>query len=145
MPDNPYSSSTANVQVPGSRSKSAALVLLEILKYVGSYVLGIAACILFTPVELELAGVVIWPYFIVFAAIGIFLFYLYLEGAYLPFGASGTAYWLLFSIGFVTPVLESVAYFTRLPRVRAYRPLWVGFPIGFVGTLGVYYTAAASI
>ena len=145
MTDNPYSPSTADVELPGSGGTSAARALLEVLKYFGSYVLGIAACILFTPVELELAGLVIWPYYLVFAVVGFFLFYLYLEGAYLPFGGTGTSYWLLFSIGFVPLLPEMIASFTRRTRFRSFRPLWMGFPIGFVGTLGVYYTAAASI
>ena len=145
MTDKPYSSLNNDAEVPASRGISAVKVLLEILKYVGSYALGIAACILFTPGEQELAGAVIWPYYFVFAAVGFFLFYFYLEVAYLPFGGSGTAYWILFSSGFVPLVLESVAFFTRLPHFRACRPLWIGFPMGFVGTLGVYYTAAASI
>ena len=145
MTNNRNSSSTAEAELPTSRNTSAAKVLLAILKYVGSYVLGIAACVLFTPVELELAGVVLWPYYPVFAAIGFFLFYLYLSSAYLPFGGSGASYWLLFSIGFVPVVFEAAAHFVRMPSFRACRPLWIGFPIGFAGTLGVYYTAAASI
>ncbi len=145
MTDNPYSSSTAEAELPNSRSTYAAKVVMSILKHLGSYVLGIMACVLFTPAELELAGVVLWPYYLVFAAIGFFLFYLYLSSAYLPFGGSGASYWLLFLIGFVPIVFEAAAHFVRMPSFRAYRPLWIGFPIGFVGTLGVYYTAAASI
>lgn len=145
MTDNPYSSSTAEAELPNTRDTSAAKVVLSILKYVGSYVLGIVACVLFTPAAVELAGVVLWPYYLVFAAIGFFLFYLYLSSAYLPFGGSGASYWLLFSIGFVPLVFEAAAHFVRIASFPACRPLWIGFPIGFVGTLGVYYTAAASI
>jgi hypothetical protein len=119
--------------------------VLSVLKYVGSYILGTVACVLFTPAELEIAGVVLWPYYLVFAAIGFFLFYLYLSNAYLPFGGSGASYWVLFSIGFVPLVSEVALHFARMASFRACRPLWIGFPIGFVGTLGVYYTAAASI
>ena len=145
MPKNPYSSPIANTDLPGSRGTLAGRVLLEILKYFGSYVLGIASCIFFTPVKLELAGAALWPYYLLFAAVGFILFYLYLEGAYLPYGGAGTSYWLLFVIGIVPFVFEVVAYIARMPQFRACRPLWFGFPIGFVGTLGVYYTAAASI
>ncbi len=145
MPDNPYSSPTSKDELPAGRGLSAAKVVLAILLYVGSYVLGIAACVLFTPVKLELAGAVLWPFYPVLAPIGFFLFYFYLSGAYLPFGGAGTSYWIFFSIGFVPLVFEVVAYFVRLPVLRACRPLYVGFPIGFVGTLGVYYSAAASI
>ena len=42
-------------------------------------------------------------------------------------------------------MMELLAYFLGSRSVLAWRPLWIGFPAGFVGTLGVYYTAAASI
>ncbi len=145
MTKNPYPASTAEAELPNSRHASAAKVVLSVLKYLGSYCLGIMACVLFAPAELELAGVVLWPYYAVFAVIGFFLFYLYLSSAYLPFGGSGASFWLLFSIGFVPVVFEAAAQFVRMPSLRPCRPLWIGFPIGFVGTLGMYYTAAASI
>ena len=145
MTDNPYSSSTVKSELATSRGTSPVNLLLAILKYVGAYLLGIVTCVLFTPVELELAGVVLWPFYGVFSVIGFFLFYLYLSKAYLPFGGSGFAYCLLFSIGFIPVVFEVVAYFARMRHLRGWRPLWIGFPIGFVGTLGVFYTAAASI
>jgi len=40
---------------------------------------------------------------------------------------------------------ELLVYFTRPSRLRIWRPLWIGFPVGFVGTLGVYYTLLASV
>ena len=145
MTENRYSSPTAGADLPTSRGPTLAKVPLAILKDVGSYLLGICACVLLTPVKLQLAGVVLWPYYPVFAVIGVFLFYLYLSNAYLPYGGTGAAYWSLFSIGLAPIVFEAAAYCRRIPLLRGWRPLSVGFPIGFVGTLGVYYTAAASI
>lgn len=87
----------------------------------------------------------LWFVYPILAPVGFLLFYLYLEGAYLPFGGIGLSYWIYFSIGFVPVLMEILAYLMGSPRLRRWRPLWIGFPIGFVGTLGVYYTAAASI
>lgn len=79
------------------------------------------------------------------APIGCLLFYFYLEGAYLPFGGKGPSYWFYFTVGFYPFAMELVACFLGSRRWWAWRPLWIGFPIGFVGTLGVYDTAAASV
>jgi NhaP-type Na+/H+ or K+/H+ antiporter len=117
-------------------------VPLVILQYLGSYLLGILTCVLFTPVDLVLAGKALWPFY-PFAVIGFFLYYFYLDPQYV-FGPA-TTYWLVGSIGLAPLVFEVAAYFRRSPRLRAWRPLWIGFPLGFIGTLGVFYTAAASI
>lgn len=52
---------------------------------------------------------------------------------------------MYFAVGLLPLALEAMAYFLGSRRLRAWRSLWIGFPLGFVGTLGVYYTAAASI
>jgi hypothetical protein len=121
-------------------------VFREILKYLGAYLLGIITSIAITPVEMSMGGhVPLWFLYPILAPIGYFLFYLYLEGAYLPFGGEGPSYWLYVAVGLVPFVMELLAYLLRSRRLLAWRPLWIGFPIGFAGTLGVYYTAAASI
>jgi hypothetical protein len=84
-----------------------------------------------------------WPWYPVFAVVGFFLFFFYLSPPYTF--SSDLGHWLIFSIGLIPVVSEAAVYFVGTPRVRAWRPLWIGFPIGFVGTLGVYFTAAASI
>ena len=125
---------------------SVGSVFREILKYLGAYLLGIIASMALTPVEMDMGGhVPLWFLYPILAPIGYLLFYFYLEGAYLPFGGKGLSYWLYFTVGLVPFVMEVLAYFLGSGRLRAWRPLWIGFPIGFVGTLGVYYTAAASI
>ena len=112
-------------------------------RYLGVYLLGIVTCLALTPASMELAGAQLWPWYPVFAPIAFFLFYFYLADPYLPSGAQGLAYWTWFTIGIV-PLCGETA--VRLqPALRRWRPLWLGFPFGFVGTLGVYYTAASSI
>jgi hypothetical protein len=118
-------------------------VLRAILKYLGCYLLGILACIILTPVDLILAGKALWPLYPVLAPIGFFFYYFYLTPQYV-FG-SVTSYWLVGLIALIPVLFETAAFFWRAPRLRSWRPLWMGFPIGFLGTLGVYYTAAASI
>jgi hypothetical protein len=113
---------------PGTFNPPAAArtrVLLVILQYLGSYLLGIVTCVLFTPVDLVLAGKALWPFY-PFAVIGFFLYYFYLDPQYV-FGPA-TTYWLVGSIGLVPLVFEVAAYFRRSPRLRAWRPLWIGLP-----------------
>lgn len=118
-------------------------VFLAILKYLACYLLGILTCIMLTPVDLILAGKAMWQLYPIFAPIGLFLYYLYLTPQYV-FG-SVTSYWLAGSIGLIPVLFEAAAIFWKAPRLQSWRPLWIGFTIGFLGTLGVYYTAAASI
>lgn len=118
-------------------------VLPAVLKYLACYILGIGACIVFTPVEGELIGKALWPLYPILAPIGFFLYYLYLDPGY-TFGSTLT-HWLVGSIGLGPVVSGAAACLTRDRGPRALRPLWIAFPIGFVGTLGVYHSAAASI
>lgn len=142
MTVNPYSSSDSEAESDQQTPQrvSASPVLLSILKYVGSYLLGMVACVVFTPAEMELAGVAMWLYYPIFGLIGFVLFYLQI-----PIANSGLLYWLPFAIGCLPIVFEVIAFFVGTPRLRAFRPLWIAFPLGFVGTLGVYFAAAASI
>mgnify|MGYP001045993833 CR=1 FL=1 len=118
-----------------------ALQLL--LKYLGAYLLGIAVCVLLTPADLVLAGRALWPYYPAFAVFGFFLFYSTLPPQYV-FGPD-LGYWLVYSIGLIAVVIGLTLPLGPLRRLRPLRPLLIGFPIGFIGTLGVFYTAAASI
>jgi hypothetical protein len=113
------------------------------MKYLGSYLAGVLACVLVTPVETVLVGKTLWPYYPLLAVIGFFLFYIYLPPQYV-FG-SGVVYGLVYSIGLLSVVLGLATHFEPLRRLRFLSPLLIAFPIGFVGTMGVYYTAAASI
>ena len=118
MNDNPYEPLNTDSVAPPRRLN----LLVEVTKYGLAYLFGIVICVLVTPVDLSLGRVPIWPLYPLLAIIGVPLFYLYLSPQYLPFG-SGYGY-----------------YF-----IKPFRSLWIGFPIGFLGTLGIYYTAAASI
>ena len=118
-------------------------VLVAAMKYLGFYFLGIAACILFTPVELVLAGKPLWPLYPVLSAIFFILFYLDSPPPYV-FGRT-FVYWLISSLGVILVLLGAGSYLNVLRRLRAFRPFLIGFPVGFVGTLSVYYHAAASI
>ena len=121
-------------------------VLLWGLKCLVSYFAGVVVCVVATPVDVNLGGgILLWFLCSGFAWIGYPLFYLYLEGAYLPHGGQGVAYWSYATVGAVPFLLELLVHLFRKPRWFVWRPLWIGFPIGFVGTLGIYYTAAASI
>ena len=113
-----------------------------LLKYIGSYLLGILLCLLLTSVEIQLAGVTLLPVYAL-AFIGYFLYYFYLSPQYV-FGPEST-YWLVGSIGWIPILMEIVLRISKNENFRSWRPLWIGVPIGFIGTLGVYFTAAASI
>ena len=146
MTKNPYSPSGVEAGPGDSAGLSVRSAPPEFLKYLGAYLLGIIASIALTPADMNMGGhVPLWFLYPILAPIGFLLFYVYLEGAYLPFGGQGPTFWCYFSVGLVPFALEITAYFLPSRRLRRWRPLWIGFPIGFVGTLGVYYTAAASI
>jgi hypothetical protein len=125
--------------VPKKRSS----FLKFLMKFLGAYLLGIVACVLVTPVEPVLVGTPLWPSYPLLAIIGFFLFYLTLPPHYV-FGA-GIAYGLVYSIGLLSVVFGLAVHFGPLRRIRFLSPLLIGFSFGFVGTMGVYYTAAASI
>ena len=111
--------------------------------YVAAYFLGIAACLLFTDVEPVLAGQPLWHLYPFLAVIGFPLFYLYLDATYTL--SSNPAYWTVCSLGFLAVVQGIGVHFIPPRRYRSWGPLLAFFAIGFVGTMGVYYTAAASI
>lgn len=114
-------------------------------QYVAAYLVGVASSVALTPAELELAGTVIWPYYLLLSVLGYVAFYFLLNDAYLPFGAAGSAYWLIFIVGLVPIACELCGRIFRSRIVLSFRPLWLAFPIAFVGTVGVYYAAAMSI
>jgi hypothetical protein len=114
-----------------------------VMRFVGAYLAGVLACVLVTPVEPVLVGTPLWPFYPLLAIIGFFLFYLYLPPQYV-FG-SGIAYSMVYSIGLLSVILGIAVHFGPLRRFHVLSPLLTGFPIGFIGTMGVYYTAAASV
>ncbi|MEO1312338.1 MAG: hypothetical protein AAFV27_00495 [Pseudomonadota bacterium] len=113
-------------------------VLLRSTAYVGAYLAGIVACIAFTPAEVLLAGkwlIFIYPWFSVLGFFFLFFGYETLAAEFWYVGWSG--------LGIVA--IGVLSFFRNRPRLVALRPWLLAFPVGFVGTLGAYYTAAASI
>ncbi|WP_299755149.1 hypothetical protein [uncultured Boseongicola sp.] len=129
--------------LPIERRSKAKGILFSVGRYFGWYLIGIFACITFTPVEMVLIDAPMWLFFVPFAPIGYFFFYFDLPPQYV-FG-SNISYWTVYVIGIVLVLLGFASHFLAEGRFRAWSPLMVGFPLGFVGTLGVYYTVAASI
>ena len=119
--------------------------IIAIGNYFGAYILGIIACIAITPVELTLINVPLWMYYPILAIPGYVAGYVLLSVGYLPLGGVGLGYWAMFLVGLVPIVMGVVNFYLRRPLIKALRPLWIGFPIGFAGTLGVYYIAASGV
>ena len=74
------------------------------------------ACVVFTPAEMELAGVALWLYYPVFGLIGFVLFYLQIP---IP----GLLYWVLRDR--MSSHRLRGAYFVGSPRLRTFRPLCI--------------------
>ena len=134
------SSPSAGSNEGASRPRRAAA---HIGGFLLAYLLGIALAVALTPAELVLAGRSLWSSDIALAIPGQFAFYLYLPGSRAI--NLDVGYWLLFGIGLLPLLIGVASRFPAARRLLPWQPLWVGFPVGFVGTVGVYYTAAASI
>lgn len=132
-------------ETPRSPGKVRTSALAKISKYFGAYLLGILACVMLTPVEFELAGALLLPWYVLLSIPGYFLWF------YWVFSLPLYVQWLWMSvIGLIPFAGAAWMYFgrkdlQRQSRLGSWRPLWICFPIGFVGTLGIYYTASASI
>ena len=111
------------------------------VRFLGCYLLGILCCVAFTSVDMNLAGVPLWVAYPFFAPLGFVAFIFMLTPGY-TFGGQG--HWLMCAFG-ASPILCEIAAWLWSPKLGAWRPLWIGFPIGFVGAAGVYFAAAQSI
>ena len=112
------------------------------IRYVSFYLLGVVCCVIFTPVELELAGAPLGFLYPILAPIGYPLFYL-LEPQYVYGSTPG--YWALYASGIASVFLGIISLFVARKKATWLAPALIGFTIGFVGTMGIYYTAAQSI
>lgn len=126
-------------------SAATARLFAALGRYFGAYMLGIVVCVLITPAELTLAGVQIWMFYPFFALPAFFGFYIVLGTSYQPFGGVGLAFWAMYAVGFIPVILGIYAFVSKATWLTPWRPLWIGFPIGFVGTLGVYYIGASGV
>lgn len=118
-------------------------ILFAILRFLGFYVLGIVASILITPVEVDLLGRPDWLIFVPAAVVGYVLFYTDLTPEYV-FG-SGPAYWTVYALGLAGVGIGVVAVFAGRGRFRRWAAPLIALPLGFVGTLGIWYSILASI
>lgn len=132
-----------HTSLPQKRTDKIRPALRSVLTYLGYYFLGIVSCVVFTPVDAVLAGTVIWPYFPLFAPFGFVAFYSSLPSQYV-FGAT-VIYWVICIAGPLFILLGLAATLRPLRQLKSWRPFLIGFPLGFVGTLGCFYAIAASI
>lgn len=146
MRTNPYSL-TSTGQPQGNDPMRGSLLkrfLFWWLKFFAAYSLGIISCMVLTPVEAELAGIWLWSAYLL-APVGLLLSAVLLwQENDLSFGKSvlSVALWVM---AFTPCVLECVCFLWHQSRLGRWRPLWVGFPIGFIGTLGMFFSAQLSI
>ena len=113
-------------------------LLLRFTAYVGAYLAGIITCIAFTPAEMVLAGKSLLDVDPWFSLLG-FLFFFF------GYGAGTAQFWYVGSTAFIVMAFGIATFFVDRPWLVALRPWLFAFPVGFVGALGAYYTAAASI
>jgi hypothetical protein len=118
-------------------------VASAVLRYLGAYLLGILLAVSLTSAKLTLGGVPLWLGYPILAVVGFPLYYVYLSPAY-TFGSS-LAHWMVGAVGLVILMLGTINCLGGMRSLSAGRPWLIGLPIGFVGTLGVFFTAAASI
>lgn len=118
-------------------------LLLKTVGFLGYYLLGIVACVLLTPVELTLIDRPVWLFYAPLAALGYAAFYVSLPPQYV-FGPTA-GYWTVYVLGLASVLVGLMALVMTGERFRRWSPLLIGLPLGFVGTLGVYFSIAASI
>ena len=114
----------------------------RILQYVIPYFVGILAAIVFTPVELSLAGQSLWYWYPVLA-IPAFLLLVTI------FSVNSSFFDILFGCVYLISigcVLFGIAsHFGSLRQYRNIGVKLIGFPLGFIGTIGVFFISAESI
>ena len=113
-----------------------------------SYLLGCIAAMIAWPHSIVLVSVplfVIFPLFVVYpilSPVGYLLYYLYLSDGY-RFGG-GPVEWAHYMFGML-PILGVMILWGSPSKARTLALGLIGFPVGFIGTLALYFTAAASI
>ena len=113
----------------------------RILEYAIPYFVGIIAALIFTPVDLGLAGVALWFLYPILAIPAFLLFCTQISFNTLGNTIIGLIYWA--SVGGV--IFGIASHFGSLRRYRHLGPKLIGFLLGFVGTVAVFSIAAASI
>ena len=118
-------------------------ILLRTRDYLFPYIGGIVAAIVFTPVEHSLAGVELWFIYPIFAVPAFVLFSFAFQPLSL-FSFDGL-FLLFYAASLVTILFGVAAHFASLHHYRKLAPALVAFPLGFIGTVGVYFIAMSSI
>ena len=117
-------------------------IALLILQYVLAYFLGIVVAIVFTPVEMSLVGKDLWYLYPILAIPAFILFFT-------QFSIHSLGSDLIFAfvyLGSIACVLFGIAsHFGSLRRFRSHGPKLIGFTIGFMGTIAVYFISSSSI
>jgi len=142
MSENPYAPPTDGRRPPSTGWQFVARVLLTLLKYFGCYLLGIFLCVILTDAEFVLAGLWLLPAYVLLSVVGCFLWFVSAFQALpsIPF----EMWWVLLMLA-MPCVGETLAYRYRGSNLRNWRPMWFGLPVGFVGTLGIYWVGSLSI
>lgn len=115
------------------------------LKWIGSgivgYLLGILFAVAFTPAEVVLAGVNLLPFYLLLSVVGVVFFVILLFQQYTDMLST----WWVGLFVLLPLACELGMYFGKKKSLRILRPAWFAFPIGFLGTLGIYFAGAQSI
>lgn len=141
MSDNPFSPPIDPGKSTPTR-KRLPKALKGIFRYLAAYLSGILACVLLTEAEVFLAGKNLLPWYVLFSPIGVALWCIaaFQSLPSVPFEL-GWALGMLLS----PCVGEAIVHINDVQPIRRCRPLWISFPIGFVGTLGIYWAGSLSI
>jgi hypothetical protein len=107
-----------------------------------AFLLGCVGAVMSLPNITTLGGLPIFVAYPVLGIIGYPLYYLYLNDGY-RFGG-GTVEWAHYIFGML-PILGVMTLWKSPSKGRTLALGLIGFPVGFIGTLGLYFTAAASI
>ena len=113
-------------------------------RYLGAYLLGIITSVFFTPVELFFSDVFLGPWFFLGCIPGVFVWF------YLVINEPELLRWSWVSVFALAPVLGEI--WVRLPREASeldlsptfWRPFWIAFPIGLLGSLGVFFAIVSA-
>ena len=116
-----------------------------VLGYVGGYLIGILASLICTPASLLLAGVFLLPIYVIGALPGYIVWFVLL------FNAPNELAWPWLSIVALAPLYcewrlwRAKGNETLAARLVAWRPIWIAFPIGFLGTVSIFSAAVGTI
>lgn len=141
MTNDLYSSPIAQDETPAPGQNFLVRHLLNLIGLAGSYLLGILLSAMMTDAEFVLAGKNLLPWYVCMSPIGFALWFLC---AIQNFPSPPFAMWSVFVVLLIPIVCELLSFF-NVKIIRLARVLWIGFPVGFVGTLGVYWAGSLSI